>query len=65
MINVYDWCDLCIDCDYPVEIWDSTSEKVVFSGTMEDAKYSDYAYNTVESMDAPYDGKITLNITVE
>lgn len=52
-MDVFDFCDLCTDDTAEVRIYDMNPdiEKEVFTGTMQDAMNSDFAYSEVQSFD--------------
>ena len=61
-MTVYDFCDLCIDDGYPIEVWDNRVEDTVAVGTIHEVMNGDYADYEVIAFDAPYNGVLCLNI---
>lgn len=66
-MNVYDFCYLCTDDGTTVHIYDMNDNvgEEVFTGTMRDAMWSDYAYREVWSFDFDEQYGLTLNIETE
>lgn len=61
-MTVYDFLDLCYDKGLlNIEIYDFTSEKVIYSGLGEDVPF-EYEDLEVQSYDVPYNNILTLNV---
>lgn len=61
-ITVYDLLELALESYYKCAIWDLQKCGEVFSGTLMDVLFSDYAEKIVCSFDIDDTGKLTINI---
>lgn len=64
-MTIYDFCNLCTSDLHDICIYDMTTEKEVFNGTISDAMYSDYADYEVLSFDLEYSKKEYLCLNIE
>ena len=67
--SIYDFCSLFLEPDYQkikiVDLHDGTGTEEVFEGTASDAKFSQYRFCTVQSVDAFFEPSdiIVINIS--
>lgn len=70
-MTVYDLLYLCTDDGTTIAIWDLLGEKRVFTGSIRDAMYSEYAdyevmsYDLMHIMDRFDDPMMEINIEIE
>lgn len=62
MINIVDFLDLCIFCNY-IEIYDLKTDSVVFTGDAADIIYTRFQDAEVESFEVE-NGTLTINTTL-
>lgn len=60
-MNVYEFCRLYIEGGEEMEIWHLTKQRTVFSGTFDEAMFSNYSNKEVLSFGIE-NGKICINI---
>ena len=60
-MTVYDFCDMCACNMDELDVFSIDGEQTVFSGTYDDAMYSQYADEEVQSFEVD-GGKLVLNI---
>ncbi len=60
-MTVYEFCSLCISEYAEIKLYDVDNEKEVFSGTFDEAMYSEFSEEEVQSFEVD-NGEITINI---
>lgn len=61
MIDLYSLCELYIESQEEMQVWDNEQEKTVFSGTFHDAQFSEFSDAEVGSFGIE-NGVIVVNI---
>ena len=69
-MDIYTFCELCIDDSVDVAIWDCTTEEEAYRGALREAAFGDFGDYEIVAIDLvypnlPHDVSIVLSIETE